>query len=110
MSKKHCYIYNENPNFGRMLMVEGENGTTEIHKIKGDTISAFTLNVPWWDLDGLNREVKKHEKEIQKALNTHLINGIYGKIDALVEDYKNLDATEQAKINKILREKFGLKF
>jgi len=110
MSKKNCFFYNENPNLGRMLMVEGENNTTEIHKIKEDKISTFTLNVPWWDLDGLNREVKKNEKAIQKALNTHHINGIYSKIDAIVEDYKNLDAADQAKINKILREKFGLKF
>lgn len=109
MSKKNNFIY-ENPNLGRMLMVEGEDNTTEIYKIKEDKSIGFTLNAPWWDLDGLNREVKKNEKAIQKALKTHLINGIYGKIDAIVEDYKNLDTAEQAKVNKILREKFGLKF
>lgn len=108
MSKKNSFIYNENLNIGRVLMVEGENNTTEIHKIKEDKISAFTLNAPWWDLDGLNREVKENETVIQKALNTHLINGIYSKIDALVEEYKNLDIAEQAKANEILREKFGL--
>ena len=107
MSKKNSFIYNENPNLGRMLMVEGEDNTTEIYKIKEDKSIGFALNAPWWDLDGLNREVKENEKFIQKALKTHLINGIYGKIDALVEDYKNLDAAKQAKVNGILREKFG---
>lgn len=107
MNKKNSFIYNENPNLGRMLMVEGENGTTEIHKIKEDKISTFTLNAPWWDLDGLNREVKKNEEAIQKALNTHLINGIYGKIDAIVEDYKNLDFEEQAKVRLLLRDHFN---
>ena len=103
---KNSFIYNENPNLGRILMVEGDNNTTEIHKIKEDKTNVFTLHAPWWDLDGLNREVKKNEKAIQKALNTHLINGIYGKIDALVEDYKNLDFVEQAKVRLLLHEHF----
>lgn len=106
MSKKNSFIYNENPNLGRMLMVEGEYNTTEIHKIKEDKVNAFTLNVPWWDLDGLNREVKENEKAIQKALNTHLINGIYSKIDAIVEDYKNLDFEEQTKVRLLLQYHF----
>jgi hypothetical protein len=107
MSKKNSFIYNENPNLGRMLMVEGEDNTTEIYKVKEDKSIGFTLNAPWWDLDGLNREVKKNEKAIQKALNTHHINGIYSKIDALVEDYKNLDAAEQAKVRLLLRDHFN---
>lgn len=107
MNKKNSFIYNENPNLGRMLMVEGENNTTEIHKIKEDKDNAFTLNAPWWDLDGLNREVKKNEKAIQKALNTHLLNGIYGKIDALVEDYKNLGSEDQEEVRVLLRYHFN---
>ena len=107
MSKKNSFIYNENPNLGRMLMVEGEDNTTEIYKIKEDKSIGFTLNAPWWDLDGLNREVKENETAIQKALKTHLINGIYSKIDALVEDYKNLGTTEQAKVRLLLHDHFN---
>ena len=107
-NEKNNFVYTENPKFGRLLMVEGGNNTTEIYKVKDEKKPVYTLDVPWWDLDGINRAVKKNEKAIDKAIHTYLINGIYGKIDALIEDYKNLDFDEQAKVRLLLHDNFGL--
>lgn len=108
MKQKNSFIYNENVKLGRLLMVEGENNTTEIYKMKDTKTPIFTLDVPWWDLDNINRAVKKNEKAIDKALNTHIINGIYGKIDTVVADYEELSNTDKKSIKDILRKKFNL--
>ena len=108
MNKKNSFVYEENPKFGRLLMVEGDNNTTEIYKVKDEKKPIYTLDVPWWDLDNINRAVKKNEKEIEDALHTHVINGIYGKISELVEDYNTLDIERKVLVKDILREKLGL--
>ena len=109
MNNKHSFIYNENPTLGRLLMVEGENNTTEIYRIKDGKNVIYTLNANWWDLDGIKREMKKHKKAIEKALHTYKINGIYGKVDAIAEDYETFDRDGKQLIEKLLREKLKLK-
>lgn len=78
---KNSFIY-EHPTMGKMLMVEGEEPTTtKIYKIKPEKESVYTLNACWWDLDQINKEVKQHEEEIGKAVNTGTFRGAITKLE-----------------------------
>lgn len=99
--RKNSFIYEENAKIGRVMIVEGENGSTEIHKVKEDEKVLFTLDSPWWDLDGIGKEIEKNEDEIAKAVNTHIINGIYGIIDSFVKEYAKLDDVSKKEIRVI---------
>lgn len=107
-TEKNSYIFTENEKLGRLLLVEGEDNTTEVHKIKADGESVFTLAAPWWDLDNIKREVKKNEKKIREAMNFHVINGIYGKIDGIVADFIELDGKQRTEVRKYIEEKLNI--
>lgn len=107
--KKNSFIYNENATIGQVKMVEGAGNTTQIYKLKEEGIPVYTLDVPWWDLDGINRAVKKNEKEITKAVKTCVINGCVGLVDTLSEKLKELSAEERHRIKLYAKEKMGLR-
>lgn len=72
----------EHPTMGRMLLVEGEDGTTtKIHALKPEKESVYTLNACWWDLDQIDKEIKEHEEEISNAVNTGTFRGAVTKLE-----------------------------
>ncbi len=107
--QKNSFIYNENTTIGQVKMVEGAGNTTQIYRLKDEGTPVYTLDAPWWDLDGINRAVKKNEKEIAKAVKTYVINGCVGLVDTLSEKLKELTAEERHRIKLYAKEKMGLR-
>jgi hypothetical protein len=107
--QRNSFIYNENATIGQVKMVEGAGNTTQIYKLKDEGTPVYTLDAPWWDLDGINRAVKKNEKAIAKAVKTCIINGCVGLVDTLSEKMKELSADERHRIKLYAKEKMGLR-
>ena len=106
--KENHFIYNENPTVGTVLIVESGQNTCEIRKVKAEDKSVYTVNAPWWDLDGINREVKKNEKAITKAMYTFVLNGCIGKVAELHKDFENLPKTDQDELRTLIKDKFSI--
>ena len=95
---KNSYIFDENEKLGRILIVEGDENTSNIHRIKIETKPICSLASPWWDKDGIANELSEREDEIKSKLVFHEINGAITKLTDASEIIAKTLPKEKAKV------------
>lgn len=102
------FIYTTNEKLGLVMMVEGEDRTTNMHRVKVEDKPFHTLPVQWWDKDLINKMVGKNEKSIIADQRHFILNGVYGLIDQLAEEFSQLDKVQKTAVISELNDRIKM--
>lgn len=101
--ERNTFLYKDEK-LGELQITEIAPNQCELRKLKQMKSEPYILNVAWWDLDGLKKQLKEERKEIQRVINCGINNGNITKLNEVKNSLDRMPKEDTEKCLGLINE------